>query len=57
MAGWRGALLSAGSGMKSALGLMFLIIGFLIITGAEKRFEAFLVDVSPQWLIDLSTQF
>ena len=57
MARWRGALLSAGSGMKSALGLMFLIIGFLIITGAEKRFEAFLVDVSPQWLIDLSTQF
>jgi cytochrome c-type biogenesis protein len=57
MARWRGALLSAGSRMKSALGLMFLIIGFLIITGAEKRFEAFLVDVSPQWLIDLSTQF
>lgn len=57
MARWRATLLSAGSGMKSALGLLFLVIGFLIITGADKRLEAFVVDASPQWLIDLSTQF
>ncbi|MGH6713044.1 MAG: cytochrome c biogenesis CcdA family protein [Bradyrhizobium sp.] len=54
---WRATLLSAGSGMKSALGLLFLVVGFLIITGIDKRVEAFVVDASPQWLIDLSTRF
>jgi cytochrome c-type biogenesis protein len=57
MAHWRGSLLSAGSGMKSALGVLLLVIGVLIISGADKALEAFLVDVSPQWLTDLTTHF
>ena len=57
MVRWRGTMLSAGSGLKSALGLLFVIVGVLIITGADKRLEAFLVDASPAWLTNLTTSF
>lgn len=57
MARWRGRLLTAGSGMKSALGLAFLVIGALVLSGADRALEAFLVDVSPQWLTDLTTRY
>jgi cytochrome c-type biogenesis protein len=57
MARWRSGLLSAGSAMKAALGLLFVTIGVLVISGADKSLEAFLVDVSPSWLIDLTTYF
>jgi sulfite exporter TauE/SafE len=57
MARWRGRLLAAGGGMKSALGLLLLVIGFLIISGTDKTLETFLVDVSPEWLTNLTTRF
>ncbi len=57
MVRWRGTLLSAGSGLKSALGLLFVIIGVLIVSGADKQLEAFLVDASPQWLTGITTSF
>ena len=57
MVRWRGTLLSAGHGLKSALGLLFVIIGVLIISGADKKLEAVLVDASPQWLTNLTTSF
>ncbi len=57
MARWRSSLLSAGSGMKSALGLVFLIVGALIFTGMDRSVEAALVDASPTWLTDLTTRF
>ena len=57
MVRWRGTLLSAGSGLKSALGLLFVIIGVLIVSGADKQLEAFLVDASPQWLTSITTSF
>ena len=57
MARWRGRLLFAGSGMKSALGLLLLVIGVLVISGADKALETFLVDVSPEWLTNLTTRF
>ena len=57
MARWRGRLLAAGSGMKSALGLFLLVAGMLVITGADKALEAFLVEVSPEWLTSLTTRF
>ena len=57
MVRWRGSLLSAGSRMKFVLGLLFLVIGVFILSGADKALEAFLVDVSPPWLTDLTTRF
>ena len=37
---WRGSLLSAGSGMKSALGAVLIVVGALILTGMDKPVEA-----------------
>lgn len=57
MARWRGRLLAAGGGMKSALGLFLLVAGMFVVTGADKALEAFLVEVSPEWLTNLTTRF
>ena len=54
---WRHRLASAGQGMKAALGLMFIAIGALILTGLDKAVETALVDASPQWLTELTTRF
>jgi cytochrome c-type biogenesis protein len=54
---WRGRLAEAGKGGKMLLGVLLLAVGLLVATGADKRIEAFLVDVSPQWLTDLTTRY
>jgi hypothetical protein len=33
------------------------LIGASIVSGADKRIEAALVDFSPQWLTQLTTSF
>ncbi len=53
----RSRLLSTGSGMKSALGLLFVTIGVLIVTGLDKLIESKLVEASPVWLVGLTTRF
>ncbi len=57
MMGWRSRLLSTGSGMMSALGLLFVTIGVFIVTGLDKLIESKLVEASPAWLVDLTTRF
>jgi hypothetical protein len=54
---WRGRMLSAGSGGKAAMGALLLGVGVLILTGLDKRIEAMLVDLSPDWLTQLTTRF
>lgn len=53
----RARLMSAGKGAKTAFGLLFVLIGVAILTGYDKKIETILVDVSPQWLTDLTTRF
>lgn len=53
----RGRMMSAGTAGKVILGLVMLTIGVAILTGWDKRFEAWAVDVSPAWLTDLTTRF
>jgi cytochrome c biogenesis protein CcdA len=53
----RHALVSASKGVKAALGLTFVAIGALVLTGLDKMVETALVDASPQWLTDLTTRF
>ncbi len=57
LARWRGRLLATGSGGKVALGLMLLAVGGLVLTGLDKRLEAWLVELSPAWLTTLTTRF
>ena len=53
----RTSLMSAGKLGKGLLGASFIVIGLAIVSGADKRIEAALVDASPQWLTDLTTSF
>ena len=54
---WRSQLLSAGYGVKMALGLLFVAIGALVLSGFDKTVETALVNASPQWLTDVTTRF
>ena len=53
----RSSLMSAGKFGKGLLGASFIVIGLAIVSGADKRAEAALVNASPQWLTDLTTHF
>ncbi len=53
----RDRLMAAGKGAKAALGALLILIGLSILTGFDKKLETILVDASPQWLIDMTTQF
>jgi cytochrome c-type biogenesis protein len=53
----RANLMSAGRLGKGLLGAAFIVIGVAIVSGADKRIEAVLVNASPQWLTDLTTSF
>ena len=50
-------LMSAGKLGKGLLGAAFILIGVAIVSGADKRVEAALVEASPQWLTELTTSF
>jgi cytochrome c biogenesis protein CcdA len=54
---WRDRLLTAGKRLKQALGLLFVALGVLILSGADKSLEAALVSASPEWLTGLTTRF
>ena len=54
---WRQRMLSAGHFGKVAMGLSAIAVGAMILTGVDRRVETTLVNVSPAWLTDLTTQF
>lgn len=53
----RGRMLSAGKFGKGALGGILVVLGIAILSGLDKSFEAWIVEVSPQWLTDLTTRY
>jgi cytochrome c-type biogenesis protein len=53
----RARLVSAGKLGKVLLGAAFIVIGVAIVSGADKRVEAALVESSPPWLTELTTSF
>jgi cytochrome c-type biogenesis protein len=55
--GVRSRLMSAGKFGKALLGGAFIVIGAAILSGADKKIEAVLVDASPAWLTQLTTSF
>jgi cytochrome c biogenesis protein CcdA len=57
LARWRGRMLAAGSGGKTAMGAILVATGIMILTGLDKRLEAVLVEASPAWLTELTTRF
>jgi cytochrome c biogenesis protein CcdA len=53
----RGRLMVAGRRGKLVLGGVMLLLGAAILSGADKRFEAWVVDASPAWLTELTTRY
>ena len=53
----RGKLMQAGKTGKIVLGALMVGIAALILTGADKPLEAWLVEISPTWLTTLTTRF
>jgi cytochrome c-type biogenesis protein len=54
---WRQRMLSAGHFGKLAMGLSAIGVAAMILTGVDRRIETTLVNISPAWLTDLTTQF
>jgi len=54
---WRNQLILTGQVTKIALGILFVAIGVLVVTGIDKSIETALVAASPQWLTELTTRF
>ena len=54
---WKVGMYRTGTTMKSALGILFILTGALIITGNDKQIEAAIVNGSPPWLTELTTRF
>ncbi|MCP5279794.1 MAG: cytochrome c biogenesis protein CcdA [Thiobacillus sp.] len=52
----RGRLVATGKWGKQLLGGMLLALGVMILTGADKRFEAWTLDAMPAWLVTLTTR-
>jgi hypothetical protein len=53
----RSRLLSAGKYGKQLLGFIMLGLGILIATGADKSFEAWILDQTPDWLTAVTTKY
>jgi cytochrome c biogenesis protein CcdA len=53
----RGRLLSAGKHGKQVFGFIMLALGVLIISGADKSLEAWILDRTPDWLTALTTKY
>ena len=54
---WRERMMSAGKGLKAALGLILVVSGAVIVSGYDKALETTLVNASPGWLTALTTSF
>ena len=53
----RGKMMAAGSGAKTVLGVVLLAIGLLVFSGYDKRAEAALLNVMPDWIVSLTARF
>ena len=53
----RDKMIATGKWAKTGLGVMLLLIGLSVVTGYDHRIEAALIDASPLWLTELTTQF
>jgi len=53
----RGRLMQAGKNGKMLLGIIMIALAAMILTGADKPVESWLVDHSPSWLTTLTTRF
>ena len=54
---WRGHLMQAGRRGKLILGGLLVLVGIMILTGLDHIIEGILIELSPEWLTELTTTF
>jgi cytochrome c-type biogenesis protein len=54
---WSNQMIKIGHAGKFLLGLAMLLIAVMVFTGWDKTFEAWLVNLSPAWLTELTTMY
>ena len=52
---WRARIMEAAENAKKVLGALVVAVSLMIITGLDRILEGVLVEISPQWLTDLTT--
>jgi cytochrome c biogenesis protein CcdA len=57
MGKWRGRMMDAGQKAKKLFGVALLLIGVLVLTGADKGFEKWALDAMPEWMVTLTTRY
>ncbi|GAC1303405.1 MAG: cytochrome c biogenesis CcdA family protein [Steroidobacteraceae bacterium] len=53
----RGRLVTGGRYGKQLLGVVLLALGVMIATGADKTFEAWILDHTPDWVTAATTKY
>lgn len=53
----RDRMRAMGNSGKQLLGISLLLIGGLILTGLDRALETWLTEISPDWLVTLTTRF
>jgi cytochrome c biogenesis protein CcdA len=51
----RGKLLAGGNLGKQVLGTAMVLLGAMTLSGADKLFEAWVLNAAPDWLVSLTT--
>jgi len=54
---WRSRMLDAGQKTRKIFGAAILLIGILILSGADKSFEKWAVNAMPDWLVTLTSSY
>ncbi|NCN88804.1 MAG: cytochrome c biogenesis protein CcdA [Gallionella sp.] len=54
---WRHRMLETGQAGKKIFGIALLLIGMLVLTGADKYFEKWALNAMPDWLATLTSRY
>ncbi len=54
---WRGAMMRTGGALKTALGVVLVVLAAGVLFGFDRTVEGALVAPSPDWLTSLTTRF
>lgn len=57
MGRWRSRMLEVGQKAKKIFGAALLLLGILVLSGADKSFERQAVSAMPDWLVMLTSRF
>ncbi|MDH2916561.1 MAG: cytochrome c biogenesis CcdA family protein [Gallionella sp.] len=57
MGKWRGRMMEAGQKAKKIFGAALLLIGILVLSGADKSFEKWALNAMPDWLVSLTSRY